>query len=182
MGKDHPRTRGEHATLSAARSASRGSPPHTRGTLVSRICAVAQFRITPAHAGNTPPKPVVRLFIQDHPRTRGEHAPCPQCAVLATGSPPHTRGTRRQHDEPARKKGITPAHAGNTQQSAGCHKRRGDHPRTRGEHVPRSAARVALDGSPPHTRGTPHIHTTILLYNGITPAHAGNTYKPFTTL
>ena len=52
---------------------------------------------------------------------------------LHRGSPPHTRGkVARPHHEP-KVVGITPAHAGKSQQKRRAVLRQGDHPRTRGE-------------------------------------------------
>ena len=51
--KDHPRPRGEHFRQSRRSPNCPGSPPPTRGTLFRLQVSSAQFRITPAHAGNT---------------------------------------------------------------------------------------------------------------------------------
>ena len=52
-----------------------------------------------------------------------------------------------------------------------------DHPRTRGEYCPTALMPSNKLGSPPHTRGI--LTATILKLEpkGITPAHAGNTYR-----
>ena len=177
LGEDHPRIRGEHPWPSHGSPScrgiipayagntlyfmvgflpSRGSSPHTRGTL----------------AYSSPPS----LCNKDHPRIRGEHQeddgqpalregiipayagntlwPMMYCSAFG-GSSPHTRGTRMQTDP----YGI----------------RRGDHPRIRGEHcplhrephggvgiIPAYAGNTSTNilgfqvrmGSSPHTRGT----------------------------
>ena len=70
--------------------------------------------------------------------------------------------------------GITPAHAGNSPR-ADCpclHQR--DHPRSCGEQ-PIYPANYRVDiGSPPLMRGTGETYAISCMYQGITPAHAGN--------
>ena len=91
------------------------------------------------------------------------------------GSPPHTRGTRRQSLVPARIHGITPAYAGNThkvRRTCGIWR---DHPRIRGEHSFLKARNDPQQGSPPHTRGTHSLQISDINVRGITPAYAGNT-------
>ena len=51
------------------------------------------------------------------------------------GSPPHTRGTLKEHEAEQRRTGITPAYAGNTNIRDHRHSDHKDHPRIRGEHV-----------------------------------------------
>ena len=72
FGRDHPRIRGEHASL------------------VSQ--SIHLERIIPAYAGSTgPPKPQGRS-PRDHPRIRGEHLDRPLIHRSLLGSSPHTRG------------------------------------------------------------------------------------------
>ena len=51
---DHPRSRGEHDTLTAAPVEALGSSPLTRGALPCERGGLPAFRIIPAHAGSTP--------------------------------------------------------------------------------------------------------------------------------
>ena len=51
--KDHPRTCGEHIAGTVYVAVFAGSPPHMRGTHISRRNSPRVQRITPAHAGNT---------------------------------------------------------------------------------------------------------------------------------
>ena len=92
--QDHPRTRGEHDFGGGSGDLVYGSPPHTRGTLVEKRCIALEYRITPAHAGNT----IVIIVRQ----------------ITLMGSPPHTRGTLRPPHCGFFASRITPAHAGNT--------------------------------------------------------------------
>ena len=111
---DHPRTRGEHVSVSTSMSPSPGSSPHSRGTL--RPCAIGaeRTRIIPALAGNTFTNGNFDSGSKDHPRTRGEHIHRSPSGIAGIGSSPHSRGTPYGDV-------IRP----------GWQK---DHPRTRGEH------------------------------------------------
>ena len=51
--EDHPRLRGEHATVKENAYPFLGSPPHTRGTQKRTGTGRTIYRITPAYAGNT---------------------------------------------------------------------------------------------------------------------------------
>ena len=53
-----------------------------------------------------------------------------------------------------------------------------DHPRIRGEQLPRQASCSALTGSPPHTRGAATAKALVILQVGITPAYAGSRPLP----
>ena len=116
-----------------------------------------------------------RWFLDDYPRTRGEHFVCRGSETARLGSPPHTRGT------PALSMGapilprITPAHAGNTTRPCASSPSVEDHPRTRGEHFSSDPQWRANRGSPPHTRGTRAGRGRSCDIQRITPAHAGNT-------
>ena len=51
--KDHPRTCGEQISFMPELQATRGSPPHMRGTVIPVNGDGERLRITPAHAGNS---------------------------------------------------------------------------------------------------------------------------------
>ena len=111
-----------------------------------------------------------------HPRIRGEHRCSSADRVRASGSSPHTRGTRWGRGPADCPRRFIPAYAGNT---AGTGARRlgcAVHPRIRGEH---HAERMAGDqdfGSSPHTRGTLDELGLILRHPRFIPAYAGNTF------
>ena len=110
----HPRSRGEHMTAARKIHADNGSSPLARGTLFGRIQIKWITRFIPARAGNTrpryrpPPDPAV------HPRSRGEHHDWQKGTIEEDGSSPLARGTRQQHEIPARQQRFIPARAGNT--------------------------------------------------------------------
>ena len=76
-----------------------------------------------------------------------------------------------------KKKGITPAYAGNTCSLAMLPFPDRDHPRLRGEHCLNTAVSPFCGGSPPPTRGTQAIIYNLYSSVGITPAYAGNTRR-----
>ena len=152
-----------------------GSPPPTRGTQFEDDKKPDKIGITPAYAGNTP-----FIFLRceplwDHPRLRGEHIQSNIAPLLILGSPPPTRGTRKQRYYRFALIRITPAYAGNTPYKSQCSRIFQDHPRLRGEHHPPSDTMVQRLGSPPPTRGTPCSRNIYNFCLGITPAYAGNT-------
>ena len=172
---DHPRTRGEYRLALTLLAIIWGSPPHTRGILACRYIDLRYGGITPAHAGNTIPSLFPSSSWRDHPRTRGEYSIEYDENLMKEGSPPHTRGILPDCLDAIKQAGITPAHAGNTDSNNPEAGTQGDHPRTRGEYVQGFGEIFGGVGSPPHTRGIPMTLLFTKFFNGITPAHAGNT-------
>ena len=97
----------------------------------------------------------------------GDH-PC-------AGSPPHARGARRCSSLFLPLPRITPACAGSTTRSMARSAGLGDHPRMRGEHLPRGDRLSVGDGSPPHARGAQLRDHAPPDPRRITPACAGST-------
>ena len=75
--------------------------------------------------------------------------------------------------------GITPACAGNTNGKRYWKHPAGDHPRLRGEYRPPNIPVLVFPGSPPLARGIRKATGADESHRGITPACAGNTYKPY---
>ena len=171
--RDHPRTRGEKANPTKATSWRGGSPPHTRGKVVSGDSAVLRDRITPAHAGKSNSGGTICVCWKDHPRTRGEKCSPISEFCRAKGSPPHTRGKVARTALINGAGRITPAHAGKSSVSWLGKPEPEDHPRTRGEKFVYFALPFPAGGSPPHTRGKVWMAVYIRLKWRITPAHAG---------
>ena len=134
---DHPRMRGEHPFWDTIPSQLMGSSPHARGTRVECDECGAVVGIIPACAGNTPHHHHATLDTGDHPRMRGEHLTMPESFIRNRGSSPHARGTPLSSGLISSSTGIIPACAGNTCRKCCACRRSGDHPRMRGEHVPR---------------------------------------------
>ena len=153
-GEDHPRTCGEQQSAPADNQSAMGSPPHMRGTVSSLTFMMPPFGITPAHAGNRRRLIYDMDRTTDHPRTCGEQFSDSVIPDIASGSPPHMRGTVYNPRYRSFLNRITPAHAGNSVSSTLRGSRSRDHPRTCGEQFVLAGASRKPIGSPPHMRGT----------------------------
>ena len=79
LNADHPRTCGENNRVIFSESYDNGSPPHMRGKRHTFTGMTNDFRITPAHAGKTPPTISDQITTTDHPRTCGENKRPSRC-------------------------------------------------------------------------------------------------------
>ena len=91
------------------------------------------------------------------------------------GSSPLARGTPEKPFEVLEKNGLIPARAGNTIRSSRLGTISRAHPRSRGEHPRKEAARILPVGSSPLARGTPRPTPERVGFFGLIPARAGNT-------
>ena len=71
--RDQPRTCGEYSVPLAPLVKRHGSAPHMRGIRGYPRSRLSGWRISPAHAGNTPLAPPPQPFYTDQPRTCGEY-------------------------------------------------------------------------------------------------------------
>ena len=85
------------------------------------------------------------------------------------------RGKPARHDGALREGGITPAHAGKTQNHSSIPMLHWDHPRACGENPFLIFASKVFIGSPPRMRGKLASALSTLETDRITPAHAGKT-------
>ena len=76
------------------------------------------------------------------------------------------------------RRGIIPAHAGNTSSRRCACVSLWDHPRACGEHTCANLCLRFEKGSSPRMRGTPALYAMYVIGTGIIPAHAGNTTCP----
>ena len=176
--QDHPRTRGDKFSTVLKPSISSGSPPHTRGQVQHRDRGRNPQRITPAHAGTRYTCRSSGDLKKDHPRTRGDKVNSGSLRSHTSGSPPHTRGQATVHLDFQRRHRITPAHAGTSKSPSGSKYSGWDHPRTRGDKERPGYKEKITDGSPPHTRGQARGIIMAIKKTGITPAHAGTSFRP----
>lgn len=88
----HPRLRGEYDIGLNCVSVGQDSPPLTRGILVSSKGCPAEYRLTPACAGNMVTLIPLSLPIVTHPHLRGEDIPKLGDTWQYADSPPLTRG------------------------------------------------------------------------------------------
>ena len=113
-GRDHPRSRGEHAYRLPYRGPEPGSSPLTRGAHRCNVRGNGGRGIIPAHAGSTSSGLPVPALDRDHPRSRGEHLVAALAMERNAGSSPLTRGALPVDGGCPFGFGIIPAHAGST--------------------------------------------------------------------
>ena len=131
---DHPRTCGEHSTVTISPLLSVGSSPHVRGALSQLQCPCRWLGIIPACAGSTRTLRGFRTGRWDHPRMCGEHVVLPPFFWTVSGSSPHVRGALARVGHLRPQPGIIPACAGSTCARLSARLEHGDHPRMCGEH------------------------------------------------
>ena len=132
-GEDHPRACGENTLLRLKSLVTAGSPPRMRGKPLILGANSSMSRITPAHAGKTCREFLRIVPTRDHPRACGENHLYRSNLRAWTGSPPRMRGKLKLSAKPLDFIGITPAHAGKTENQNRIHPRIWDHPRACGE-------------------------------------------------
>ena len=146
---------GNHRRSTDTVQAGLGSPPRVREPL-DRICDLLRFcGITPACAGTTATQRSRRAFSGDHPRVCGNHSSNQPNHVSAWGSPPRVREPRDYMANVMHQMRITPACAGTTRNCLAADGRGEDHPRVCGNHVIKTIADDAVQGSPPRVREPP---------------------------
>ena len=136
--QDHPRACGEYVPSILVVLPLGGSPPRMRGIPKFPEDYELYFRITPAHAGNTPEDFVLVEICEDHPRACGEYTARQRAEADQIGSPPRMRGIPSQINGARPNEGITPAHAGNTGTTISMNRPAKDHPRACGEYTKKS--------------------------------------------
>ena len=110
----HPRSRGEHRTLTLPRLPAEGSSPLARGTSGHCGSPGGCPGLIPARAGN-----ITRFHPTEnrrwaHPRSRGEHNKGVGSWWAVAGSSPLARGTPCATSAMVPSAGLIPARAGNT--------------------------------------------------------------------
>ena len=97
--------------------------------------------------------------------------------IRGIGSSPHTRGAHLRRLDGEDEWGIIPAYAGSTVMRSCCLGSFSDHPRIRGEHLPKPGLHIGQAGSSPHTRGARGQLAGRADDGRIIPAYAGSTYQ-----
>ncbi len=156
-------------------------PPLVRGKVLLLSCDSVRNGITPACAGKSEFIAPLIAVCQDHPRLRGEKKMPPVVVAQAAGSPPLARGKASFIGLLPVQRGITPACAGKSGQEWGSYWGKRDHPRLRGEKLPRKQLRRQLLGSPPLARGKVCSILKASPYYRITPACAGKRKMEYST-
>ena len=145
--------RGEKETLTEKITNGKGSPPRARGKVQPIYRKELKKGITPACAGKRQSVNSKFRLARDHPRVRGEKVPIACTMASAPGSPPRARGKAVRHDAHGAGRGITPACAGKSSAIKRWDVRFWDHPRVRGEKMPKYKSPDGRVGSPPRARG-----------------------------
>ena len=109
-----------------------------------------------------------------HPRSRGEHEAFHALDIDCGGSSPLARGTSLTPPHIVNIIRLIPARAGNIAILAGLSLIMAAHPRSRGEHPARTAARLISFGSSPLARGTFNAINEATDKGRLIPARAGN--------
>jgi len=137
-----------------------------------------RIRFIPAWAGNTwlSQSEIPRNSV--HPRVGGEHGEVAEQAVMAFGSSPRGRGTRRDTARFSKYGRFIPAWAGNTIGFIPNSPLPSVHPRVGGEHARTRREALAKFGSSPRGRGTQKSQWLSHPETRFIPAWAGNTDAP----
>ena len=177
---DHPRTCGEHSTVTISPLLSVGSSPHVRGAHTITVRDRGTRGIIPACTGSTTSIAAPSPLTRDHPRMCGEHVLELRQSCPTVGSSPHVRGARLLSKVMPSITGIIPACAGSTCTVFVYGRSYWDHPRMCGEHAPSCSPYPKTAGSSPHVRGAPSASRCGFHVPGIIPACAGSTmaYRP----
>ena len=152
---DHPRSRGVYVTCLQQGGTARGSSPLARGLRDDRTGA--------------------RPEAGDHPRSRGVYRSSQAAMRWVGGSSPLARGLRRFTTVWGASRGIIPARAGVTHDTAARHRGHQDHPRSRGVYTYVDTLEGPMIGSSPLARGLLPATTGTSISTGIIPARAGFT-------
>ena len=131
--QDHPRLCGEKFVAPPRNPNSKGSPPPMRGKVLKFLKETSLTGITPAYAGKSELRHMLRNCIQDHPRLCGEKTGL-QCSwEKKRGSPPPMRGKVYCPWHLLLETRITPAYAGKSLIFSPRRLPPEDHPRLCGE-------------------------------------------------
>ena len=118
----------------------------------------------------------------DHPRLRRENSVRTSYVCFGKGSPPLARGKLGLRSILGCPMRITPACVGKTPPFLEILNRHSDHPRLRGENILSFGSALARPGSPPLARGKHAVCLPYVQILRITPACAGKTNMPPSTV
>ena len=136
---------------------------------------LAFWGLIPARAGSTSEELMRQIAERAHPRPCGEHPLQVELQGLFLGSSPPVRGALLERPAPGDSRGLIPARAGSTVESARRRYYQRAHPRPCGEHNPRQQAFYRPEGSSPPVRGARTGPEKGSGWPGLIPARAGST-------
>ena len=151
-----------------------GSSPRVRGTRLVTQHPARVRRFIPACAGNALVRLRFVLAWAVHPRVCGERTATPAPNDWTEGSSPRVRGTRNCCPIVRVTSRFIPACAGNAARQDLNLRPPAVHPRVCGERANAEWETVALSGSSPRVRGTPHRSFCARFRLRFIPACAGN--------
>ena len=170
----HPRERGESPRVDDAHALRPGPSPRARGIPGHPGRQLGAVGSIPASAGNPPPAARGTMWSTVHPRERGESRRSAARCRPSRGPSPRARGIPGRAPAPTPKPGSIPASAGNPGAVDGARRRRGVHPRERGESACGSTTGASAWGPSPRARGIPRSGVLGGATAGSIPASAGN--------
>ena len=156
-----------------------GSPPRVREGQYTFDLYRHPHRITPACAGRTAKGFDLLISCQDHPRVCGKDFMQTRLWKSVQGSPPRVREGRYDGTQKDKRRRITPACAGRTDEDDFFADTNGDHPRVCGKDVALFVIHFPITGSPPRVREGPQLKIVVSDTPRITPACAGRTFNTF---
>ena len=171
----HPRSRGEHVPDRRKGAVNEGSSPLARGAPTLRQVADMKPGLIPARAGSTTRVRSRSASSSAHPRSRGEHFIEGIGQLVRIGSSPLARGAPPLELLVVGEEGLIPARAGSTPYVYGGASGDRAHPRSRGEHSPRSRRCRRRSGSSPLARGAQRLPRSPWWCRRLIPARAGST-------
>ena len=172
---DHPRSRGVYAEYIVGDVWREGSSPLARGLLPFSKANTYNYRIIPARAGFTAPRPARTPQESDHPRSRGVYGSRSTGTPTRSGSSPLARGLHNSLTYATHHSRIIPARAGFTAAPPTGRTTRPDHPRSRGVYEAARSWAASRMGSSPLARGLHRAFHRRDHGRGIIPARAGFT-------
>ena len=176
-----PRARGDRPRTHAQNRQGRWSPPRTRGSTPPRRRKTLTDPVSPAHAGIDPVATCKAVLSVSLPRARGDRPLAKAVFALDLVSPPRTRGSTFEEEQPITPAMVSPAHAGIDPQPDKAGTKRLRLPRARGDRPVVAVVRVEFPASPPRTRGSTRPLHAVRGASGVSPAHAGIDPKAATT-
>ena len=135
------------------------------------------YRFIPTYVGNTCGRPSTGIANPVHPHIRGEHINSGFIPGTDPGSSPHTWGTPFRAIVRHLYRRFIPTYVGNTFNEATDYAEPTVHPHIRGEHRRNEGMCGYVNGSSPHTWGTPDFLSRKVGGKRFIPTYVGNTFQ-----
>ena len=176
-GEAHPRSCGENVTIPVGIVYWGGSSPLMRGKREQVPGPKLREGLIPAHAGKTRGCARTPARWRAHPRSCGENKTLAHIPSGNGGSSPLMRGKPAHGRPDDLRRRLIPAHAGKTPDGSRSACMARAHPRSCGENLGLTHARVEVEGSSPLMRGKRRRSACPGRSQRLIPAHAGKTVR-----